>query len=391
MITPAQAESLIRARTLTLGEENIPLHMAMNRVLAEDLHADTDLPPFHRVMMDGIALNYRAIENGARSFPIQAMQRAGDAPITLTNDTHCIEIMTGGVCSIGCDTVVPYEHIRIENGVAYIEIIPTEAGKNIHSKGSDKRCGDVLATAGARIGPAEIGIAASIGKSSLKVKRLPRVLVCSTGDELVEIQQTPLAHQIRRSNVYALKAVVHSLGIQAEDLHLPDNAEQLQKALKNALQSFDVLLLSGGVSKGKFDLLPEVLSELGVNSIFHGIAQRPGKPMWFGSSENCVVFALPGNPVSTMACAYRYVLPWFRQQMSLRDKTVSIKLNAQPVSHDKLTLLLPVKLQHDKSEKMGVVLKHQGSGDFSALVGLDGFVEVGPGESTSSDYLFYNL
>jgi molybdopterin molybdotransferase len=391
MITPSQAEELIRSCTLSTSEESVALHVAMNRVLAEDLQADTDLPPFNRVMMDGIALNYRAIERGTRSFIIQAMQRAGEAPISLTSDSHCIEIMTGGVCSIGCDTVVPYEHIRIENGLAHVEIIPTAPGKNVHVAGSDKKTGEVLAKKGIRIGPAEIGIAASVGRATLLVKRLPRVLVCSTGDELVEIQHTPLAHQIRRSNVYALKAAVQSLGIQAEDLHLPDNAEHLKNALNNALQSFDVILLSGGVSKGKFDLLPEVFSELGVRSIFHGIAQRPGKPMWFGSSENCVVFALPGNPVSTMACAYRYVLPWFRQQMSFRDKTVSIQLNAQPVSHEKLTLFLPVKLQHDNIETMGEVLKHQGSGDFSALVGLDGFVEVGPGESTSSDYHLYPL
>jgi molybdopterin molybdotransferase len=391
MISPTQAEALIKQSALSIGEENISLHLALNRVLAEDLLADTDLPPFNRVMMDGIAVNYRAIESGLRSFTMQAMQRAGEAPLTLTSDSHCIEIMTGAVCSNGCDTVVPYEHIRIENGIAHIEMIPNAVGKNIHVKGSDKKQGNVLAEKGLRIGPAEIGIAASIGKGTLAVKRFPRVLVCSTGDELVEIQQTPLAHQIRRSNVYALKAALQGLSIESSDLHLPDNAEELRTALHSALRSFDVILLSGGVSKGKFDLLPEVLQDLGVTSVFHGIAQRPGKPMWFGRSETCVVFALPGNPVSTMACSFRYVLPWFRLQLGIKDKTILIPLNEKPVRHEKLALLMPVKIVYDQGAMIGHILKHQGSGDFSALIGMDGFVEVSSEESSEHMHWYYPL
>ncbi len=391
MITPSQAEALIQQSELSLGEENISLHLALNRVLAEDLLADTDLPPFNRVMMDGIALNYRAIESGLRSFTIQAMQRAGEAPLTLTSDSHCIEIMTGGVCSIGCDTVVPYEHIRIENGIAHIEIIPNAVGKNIHLKGSDKKQGNVLAEKGQRIGPAEIGIAASIGKESLAVKRFPRVLVCSTGDELVEIQQTPLAHQIRRSNVYALKAALQGIGIESSDLHLPDNAEELRTALHSALRSFDVILLSGGVSKGKFDLLPEVLHDLGVTSVFHGIAQRPGKPMWFGSSQKTVVFALPGNPVSTLACAARYVLPWLRTQLGLESMHSVIQIQDIITPHEKLTLFIPVRATQATSMMQTQVLRNQGSGDFSSLSGMTGFIEVEPGAHSTVEFRYFPL
>ena len=391
MITPDQAEILIQCRSLVLSEESISIHQALNRVLAEDLVADTDLPPFNRVMMDGIALCYRAIENGQTHFPIQAMQRAGEAPLALESEDYCIEIMTGAVCSSGCDTVVPYEHIRIDNGTAHIEFIPSAIGKNIHAQGSDKKRGEVLVPKGKRIGPAEIGIAASIGKETLRILRKPRVLICSTGDELVDIHETPLAYQIRRSNVYALMASIASLGIEADNLHLPDEKEQLERALEEALKSYDVVILSGGVSKGKFDLLPVVLQELGVRTLFHGIAQRPGKPMWFGYSERCTVFALPGNPVSTLACAARYVLPWFKKQLGLDNQTMRTSLVEEPATHETLCLFIPVKLSHTLHGPESQVQQHQGSGDFSALSGIDGFVEVPAEKSAATNYRYFPI
>ena len=391
MITPEQAEILIQGSSLALSEESISIHQALNRVLAEDLVADTDLPPFNRVMMDGIALSYRSIENGQTHFPIQAMQRAGEAPLALESEDYCIEIMTGAVCSSGCDTVVPYEHIRIENGTAHIEVIPSAIGKNIHEQGSDKKRGEVLVPKGKRIGPAEIGIAASIGKETLRVLRKPRVLICSTGDELVAIHETPLAYQIRRSNVYALMASLLSLGIEADNVHLPDEKEQLERELEKALKSYDVILLSGGVSKGKFDLLPEVLRELGIETIFHGIAQRPGKPMWFGYSQTCTVFALPGNPVSTLACTARYVLPWFKKQLGLDNQSMWTSLEEIPAAHDTLCLFLPVKLSHTQHGPVSQVQRHQGSGDFSALSGIDGFIEVAAGKSSATNYRFFPI
>jgi molybdopterin molybdotransferase len=299
--------------------------------------------------------------------------------------------MTGAVCSNGCDTVVPYEHIRIENGIAYIDQLPGAKGKNIHSKGSDKKRGDVLVPKGKRIGPAEIGIAASIGKETLRVIRRPRVLICSTGDELVDIHETPLAYQIRRSNVYALMASLLSLGIEADNLHLPDEKEQLERALEAALKSYDAILLSGGVSKGKFDLLPAVLKALGVHTLFHGIAQRPGKPMWFGYSETCTVFALPGNPVSTLACTARYVLPWFKKQLGLDNQTMWTSLVEEPAVHETMCLFLPVKLSHTQHGPVSQVQRHQGSGDFSALTGIDGFVEVPAGKSSATPFRYFPI
>jgi molybdopterin molybdotransferase len=391
MITPDQAEIVIQGRHLALGEENISIDQALNRVLAEDRLADAELPPFNRVMMDGVALCYRAIENRHSHFPIQAMQRAGEKPLALESVDNCIEIMTGAVCSLGCDTVVPYEHIRIENGTAHLEVIPNAIGKNIHAQGSDKKRGDVLVPKGKRIGPAEIGIAASIGKESLRVLRKPRVLICSTGDELVDIHETPLSYQIRRSNVYAVMASLLSLGMAADNVHLPDEKEQLERALEKALKSYDVILLSGGVSKGKFDLLPVVLQELGVRAIFHGIVQRPGKPMWFGYSERCTVFALPGNPVSTLACTARYVLPWFKKHLGLGNHTMWTSLVEEPAAHETLCMFLPVKLSHTQHGPICQLQRYQGSGDFSALSGIDGFVEVPAGKSSATNYRYFPI
>jgi molybdopterin molybdotransferase len=379
MITPQQAEELINSRPLQTEHESVSLMDAVGRILQEDLHADTDLPPFNRVMMDGIAIRFSALANGVIPLRVQGIQRAGMAPLMLEDSNACIEIMTGAVCPEGCDTVVPYEHIRIEQGVAIIEIPPASIGKNIHRAGSDQKKGAQLVQSGIIITAAEIGIAASIGKSSLLVTRNPRVIICSTGDELVEIEQEPLPHQIRRSNVYALQALFKRLNITTEETHLPDEAAALRLTLTKALAHYDILILSGGVSKGKYDLVPEVLKELGVSVAFHGIAQRPGKPMWFGYSNKTTVFALPGNPVSTLACAARYVMPWLEKQLFNRNQTLHFASTEEIVPHEKMTLFLPVKLESTKNECVGTPLKNQGSGDFSALSGMHGFVEIPPG------------
>jgi molybdopterin molybdotransferase len=379
MITPQQAEELINNCALEATHESVSLMDAVGRVLQEDLHADSDLPPFNRVMMDGVAIRFSAIENGITQFRVQGIQRAGMAPLILEDSSECIEIMTGAVCPEGCDTVVQYEHIRIEHGIAIIEIPPASLGKNIHRAGSDQKKGALLVPSGKILTAAEIGIAASIGKSSILVTRNPRVLICSTGDELVGIDQEPLPHQIRRSNVYALHALFKEMNIATEEMHLPDEEEALRLALSKALAQYDILILSGGVSKGKYDLVPEVLKALGVSVAFHGIAQRPGKPMWFGTTIKTTVFALPGNPVSTLACAARYIMPWLKKQLFNRNQSLHIKTKHEIVPHEKLTLFLPVKLESSENERVGTPLKNHGSGDFSALSGMNGFAEIEPG------------
>lgn len=394
MISPQQAQEIIAQSTLKPSSELVRLENALNRVLAEDLIADCDLPPFNRVMMDGIAVAFSAIEEGISSFALEGIQRAGESQKALQHPNHALEVMTGSVCPQGTDTVIPYEQLTISDGIAHVLEHPTAPGKNIHVRAKDKHAGDCLARKGMRIGPAEIGIAASIGKSELLVDVLPRIAICSTGDELVSITEVPLPHQIRRSNVYALQALVSTLGLNSDLAHLPDDAQLLTIALEKLTEQYDILLLSGGVSKGKFDLIPDILQTVGVDCLFHRIAQKPGKPMWFGHNTRCTVFALPGNPVSTMVCAARYFLPWLKHELSIPFSELQLITNRSVAMHPTLTLFEPVRLTFVDGNPLGQLIEHHGSGDFSALAGADGFIEIAPQveqKETGRNFRFYPL
>lgn len=375
MITPKQAQAIIMSKSLQLATVTVSINDALNRVLAEDLFADFDLPPFDRVMMDGIAVRYAALEDGERHFAVAGMQRAGAPQQSMPEGINCLEVMTGAVCPLQADTVIPYEHLHIENDIATVLHVPDSIGKNIHRRASDKKQGDKLVRMGNRIGASEIGIAASIGKVTLEVVAHPRVLICSTGDELVAIKNVPEPHQIRRSNVYALQAMVQAQGWLCDTLHLPDDESQLQHSLYHALENYEVILMSGGVSKGKYDLVPDVLQKLGVEQHFHRIAQKPGKPMWFGSTNKTVVFAFPGNPVSTLVCAARYLMPWIQSHQG-RCIPQWVEVKDEITLLEKLTQFIPVCYRIDEQSVSIELMRNQGSGDFSALSGACGFIEV---------------
>ena len=385
MISPQQAEHIIANCHLKLEPETVSIEAALHRTLAEDLYADHDLPPFNRVMMDGIAIAFSAIEQGITSFVLEGIQRAGEPQKQLQHAHHALEVMTGAVCPQGTDTVIPYEQLTITDGIAHVLECPAASGKNIHARAKDQQAGDCLARKGVRIGPAEIGIAASIGKAELLVSALPRVAICSTGDELVSITEVPLPHQIRRSNVYALQALMRAQGINSDLAHLPDDAHALTVALEKLTAQYDIILLSGGVSKGKFDLIPEVLESIGVACLFHRIAQKPGKPMWFGHNARCVVFAFPGNPVSTLACAARYLLPWIQSQQGL-SISQWVEVHEEITLLEKLTQFIPVRFVTDGQQSKLAIIRNQGSGDFSALSGACGFIEVPSGADVNDAF-----
>jgi molybdopterin molybdotransferase len=217
---------------------------------------------------------------------------------------------------------------------------------------------------------------------------MPRIVVISTGDELIEPGKPLTDWQIRRSNVYGVLASLRTHGFtRLADDHIVDSEEILRERLRRHLDSADVLILSGGVSMGKFDFVPKILGELGVKQIFHKIAQRPGKPMWFGvrnteQGSSNAVYALPGNPVSTLACMARYVLPGLRAALGIVSNPAAVQLTGDCKGLSSLTTLLPVKTVTDPS---GVMLAHpeptKGSGDFTALIGTHGCVELPPGDT----------
>ncbi|WP_184541781.1 molybdopterin molybdotransferase MoeA [Mucilaginibacter sp. FT3.2] len=379
MITVEQAEKLILGQTREYGNETIPFEQALGKVLAEDITADRDLPPFNRVTMDGIAINYQAIKNGINTFHIKATQAAGDEPVAINELDECIEIMTGAALPVSVDTVVRYEDVEIRAGLASIHARDIKSGQNIHIWGIDKKEGGVLAPAGQPVTPAIISIAASVGKTHLVVKKMPRVVIISSGDELVDVHQTPSPYQIRKSNSYTVKAVLQQHGIQPDILHIPDDPEITKTQIQHCLQNYDVLLLSGGISMGKFDYIPQALEDLQVTKVFHKVAQRPGKPFWFGQyQDKALVFAFPGNPVATFMCLHRYFLTWLNATLGLPlALPVYAVLNKDFQFQPALQYYLQVKLQSNtQGQLMASPIEGNGSGDFANLADTEAFLEL---------------
>jgi molybdopterin molybdotransferase len=387
MLTPADADRLIGERLACLPIESLPLAQCAGAVLRENIYAERDAPPFDRVAMDGIALHSEAFRSGARTFRIQATQAAGDPALTLSSRSGCIEVMTGAVLPAECDAVVPVEQISSLNGeIALNEDVQVEAWQNIHRRGTDSRQGALLLSTGTRLSAPEVAIAASAGMARVRVSSQPMVVVISTGNELVEPGEPILPHQIRRSNVYAVAGALRRQGFQrVADDHVLDDTNELKARLKFHLDTHDVVILSGGVSMGRFDLVPQALEELGVQVIFHKVAQRPGKPLWFGvAPSGAAVFALPGNPVSTLVCLARYVIPaLFASMGQARPPVEKIALNAPVQVNPPLAFFLPVRVEADDwGRAWAVPAPTNGSGDFTSLAGSDGFVELPPGPNT---------
>lgn len=385
MISVSDALSIILDHTLVLPTETIPLTEATGRVLREPIVADRDFPPFNRVTMDGIAIAFSAYGNGQRSFAIEGTQFAGQPQQALNESTACWEVMTGAMLPLGADTVVRYEDLTIADGQATIQIESVQAGQNVHRQGVDRQQGDVLIQPGTQLRPAEIAVAVTVGKAQVQVTARPRIALISTGDELVGIHETPLPYQIRQSNTWMMQAVFQTLGIEASLHHIVDNEQVLTEKLATLLANNDIVVLSGGVSAGKADFVPDTLTKLGVQCHFHQVAQRPGKPLWFGSTANDqkTVFALPGNPVSTTMCVYRYILPYVHVSLSGTPMPAHYAQLAEPVTfRPPLTYFLPVKLSQDKHGMLSAKpLPGSGSGDFANLMAADGFLELPANQS----------
>ncbi|MBC7367850.1 MAG: molybdopterin molybdotransferase MoeA [Undibacterium sp.] len=386
MLTPSEAERLIRENIPLFHREDCPLATVTGRVLRADLRADRDLPPFDRVTMDGYALRAAALAAGTRTFRIEGVQAAGMVPRTLGAAAEaCVEIMTGAVLPTGADCVVPYEETTKVTAGGAMKVSSDSAGEfpagnALHRRGSDHRAGTVIVRAGTRLTGREIAVAAACGYATLTVAHSPRIAIVTTGDELVEVEAAVAPHQIRRSNDQALRAALTLAGYpRVERFHVRDVRHEVEHLLWHLLAEYDVLLITGGISKGKFDFLPEELTRQGVKKIFHGVAQRPGKPFWFGLSARATpIFALPGNPVSSYTCLHRYVLPALAHASGATLTATRMAALAAPVIFKpKLASLMPVTLSSGpRAELLASPETVNTSGDFAGLVGTDGFVEL---------------
>jgi molybdopterin molybdotransferase len=388
MLSPVEAEKLIFENIAPFLLEDCPLAAAHGRVLRVDVGADRDLPPFDRVTMDGYAVRAVAVSRGTKIFRIEGVQAAGMRPLKLgPADDACVEVMTGAVLPDEADAVVPYERTVREGANMTIsdgdELIAS--GSAVHRRGSDHAAGEVIVPAGTRITGREIAVAAAVGASTLTVAASPKIAIIATGDELVEVEGAVASHQIRRSNDYALRAALIAAGFpRVERFHFRDVRHEVEQRLRQIVAEHDVVLITGGVSKGKFDFLPSALSAQGVRKIFQGVAQRPGKPFWFGvSPRQTPVFALPGNPVSSYTCLYRYVLPALAHASGALPADVRLVALTSPITFKpQLACFLPVRIASGAhAELLATPLPGNTSGDFAGLVGTDGFVELPAGQT----------
>ncbi len=394
MISVFQAESFILNSAKQLPMESVALTEAAGRLLREDIYSDRHQPPFDKALMDGIAIHTGAYDKGVREFVVEKVIAAGDKPYKLKKAEHCVQIMTGAVLPQGVNTVVPVEQVQIQTDMATLKdwtlIKPKQ---NIRFLGTDAKKGQLLIKAGGVIRAPHIGVLASVGKNTVKVTCQPKIAIISTGDELIAINKKPQDYQTRISNSYALKALIDSSQLATTEIfHYPDNKKVMLSGIAKNLKEFDILVLSGGVSMGEFDYVPEVLKVLKVNRLFHKVAQKPGKPLWFGKTNaGKIVFALPGNPVSTQICAYRYLIPFLRKLAGLKNDQTYVSLLQLPKVETDLTSFIPVQVSEKNGVKYAQVVSTGGSGDFSALAQADGFIEYEQSRKTLWPYFSWRV
>jgi molybdopterin molybdotransferase len=387
LITPRLAEEAINSRLTCLPIESLPLTQCVGGTLRENVYAERDQPPFDRVTMDGVAVDSEQLRRGLRRFYIQATQAAGAPPLKLARGENAIEVMTGAMLPHAADCVIPVEQYDVVDGILSLTAtVASTPYHNVHRRGSDSRQGTLLLETGTLLRAPEIAVAASAGMARMRVSSQPAVMIISTGDELIEPGDPIADYQVRRSNAYAVAAALRRRGFgRIGDDHVLDDEDMLRERLTLHLTTHEVLILSGGVSMGKFDLVPKVLMQLGVQEVFHNIAQRPGRPMWFGiGPQGQAVFGLPGNPVSTLVCLIRYVIPAIAEAMGTRRVLPERLALAAPVTFQPpLTYFLPVAIEHDDwGRPWATPRPPNGSGDFLSLAGTDGFVELPPGPNT---------
>lgn len=369
------------------GTERMRIENAAGRVLRQTILADREFPPFDRVMMDGFALRSAEWAAGTRVFKVTGQAMAGMPQVSMAEGaTTCVEVMTGAPCPAGADCVVPVEELAgmEEGGARFNDSADPVAGRFIHARGSDVAAGAVVLEEGTVLGAREIGVAASCGAGWLEVSKLPTISVMATGDELVAVDETPLPHQIRQSNAHALAAALARAGFPAANVGtVCDDEEVAVAVLAESLAAGDWLILTGAVSKGARDFVPVVLAKLGCTELFHGVAQRPGKPAgcWIGPKGQ-IVMALPGNPVSAITGLHAFVLPALARAVGQEERAGRRVVPVDCRGLEGMTQHLPVVLREDGRAEAAPT---GNSGDFIGLLKSDGFVTLPPrGELAAS-------
>jgi molybdopterin molybdotransferase len=373
---------VIRARALPLPKETIVYAQdpaqALGRVLAENIAADRNYPPFNRSTRDGFAVRSADTSHAGAKLRLIGESRAGTAFHGTVEPGTCVQIMTGAALPRGADAVVMIEHVRID-GDTVVFGQPAQPHHNFVLAGSETRAGEVVVKAGTKLGYAEVAMAAQVGRSRIIVSKRPRVAILSTGDEVVVVDQTPGPFQIRNSNTVSLAAQVALAGGEPILLGIaPDEVGQLRVLIERGLEA-DMLVLTGGVSVGKYDLVEQVLRELGAEFFFDALAIRPGKPAVFGWCKGKPVFGLPGNPVSTMVTCELIVVPGIELMSGHKPEPLPLfkaKLVHPIEQRAALTHFLPARVTWPSGEPTVSILHWEGSGDIGAVVRSNCFLVV---------------
>ncbi len=394
MIDVPEAVAAVLREASPFEPQAIPLPNALGLVLAEDIRADADSPPFDKSLVDGFAIR---LADCAAALPVLETVSAGQVPTRVLDQPAAIQIMTGAPLPIGADVVVQVEFTSSQTdatGQTLVSIPNRVAnwkpGTNILRQGMSTRRGDLVVAAGSELRPQELGALAEWGRSLVLVRRRPRVAVLATGDELVSIEQTPGPGQIRNSNEAMLCAQIRRAGADPVPLGIArDERAHLRQRIDAGLQA-DVLVLSGGVSMGDKDFVPSELSAAGVRQVFHKVNVKPGKPVWFGVLDKSpiartLVFGLPGNPVSSMVCFELFVRPALRRLMgfSTAELTrVKARLTHPHTTKGERPTYQPARLEWRYDGPIVTAIPWVGSSDLRATVAANSMALFPVGDQT---------
>ncbi|HZO83398.1 MAG TPA: gephyrin-like molybdotransferase Glp [Candidatus Binataceae bacterium] len=388
MISADEALQIVLDNIAPLGIERVPILDALGRVLAEEIRSPRDIPGFDNSAMDGYAVRAVDIARASAASParlrVLGTVAAGAMPPTPVASGTAMRTMTGAPIAAGADAIVPVEQTRADG--EWIEILSAaEPRAFVRPRGEDLRAGELVMEPGKMLGAADLGMLASLNRAMIEVWRRPRVAIVTTGDELVDIDQTPTGAQVVNSSAYALAGAVREAGGEPAVLKVArDRPEEIRSRLAEAF-AFDAVLSTGGVSVGQFDHVKGALDELGMRQLFHGVAQRPGRPLKFGTVNGRPIFGLPGNPVSTLVCFYLYARPALLRMGGRHDlglPRVAVRCAADIRTAANLTEFVRVRLRREGGEFSATPTGNQGSGILSSLARADGLL-IGPASETT--------
>lgn len=383
MISIEEAQKLINAQARNFGVEEISIDNALNRILAEDIFADRDYPPFNRATMDGYAVVSSDFNKDKKTtLQLIGVLHAGNVSAQIVSPGTCIKIMTGAPVPEGADAVVRFEDTIENNALVEFTINTVLPKQNIASQGEDTKSNELLLEKNIKLNALSIAVLAVTGKAKIKVYKLPSVAIVSTGNEIVNVDDTIFPHQIRDSNSYSLKSFLRQYNVSSvKSVLVQDDKAALTQVLSDFMNT-DILILSGGVSKGEADYIPEVLLSLGVEEIFHRVRIKPGNPLWFGRlPDGGVVFGLPGNPVSVQVGFKVFIEPFLRKCFNMETiAPLYFPLFNEKIKKTKFTEYFPCNIS-TKADATGLLSKKMNtSGDISATVHSDG-IAVHPEET----------